>query len=218
MIRHIRAAVVSLLLLTALTGVAYPLVVTAIAQLAFRDRANGSLIVKDGKVIGSRLIGQPFDDPKYFWGRLSATAPVPYTTFNADKATGSTGSNLGPSNPALLDAVKARIQALKDAETQAGVAPSSTFPVDLVTASASGLDPHISPAAASYQVRRVAKVRGLSEERVAQLVAEHTEARQLGVLGEPRVNVLELNIALDALARPPAPATTVQPAATAVSQ
>jgi len=195
-------------------------VVTGIAQIAFHDQANGSLIVKDGRVVGSRLIGQPFDDPTYFWGRLSATSPVPYTTFNADKATGSTGSNLGPSNPALLDAVKARIQALKDAETQAGLSSSATYPVDLVTASASGLDPHISPASASYQVRRVARLRGLSEERVSGLVAEHTEGRQFGILGEPRVNVLELNLALDALpsAPPASPPTEVQPAASAASE
>jgi K+-transporting ATPase ATPase C chain len=202
MLRHIRAAVVSLLLLTAITGVAYPLVVTGVARVAFPSQANGSLIVKDGKVVGSRIIGQSFDDPKYFWGRPSATSPVPYTAFNADKGTGSSGSNLGPSNAALLDAVKGRIQALRDAEKAAGVAPSGPIPVDLVTSSASGLDPHISPAAAAAQLARVAKVRGLPQDRVAALVAQNTEGRQLGLLGQPRVNVLELNLALDALHSP----------------
>jgi K+-transporting ATPase ATPase C chain len=206
MFQHVRAAVVSLLLLTALTGIAYPLVVTGIARVAFPAQAAGSLIVRNGKVVGSRLLGQPFDDPKYFWGRLSATSPVPYTAFNADKGTGSTGSNLGPSNPALLDAVKGRIQALRDAEKAAGVAPADPIPVDLVTASGSGLDPHISPAAAAVQLARVAKVRGLPQDRVAALVAAHTEGRQLGLLGEPRVNVLELNLALDALLPRPVPA------------
>jgi potassium-transporting ATPase KdpC subunit len=197
MLQHFRAAVVSLLLLTVLTGVAYPLVLTGVAALAFPNQASGSLIVKDGKVVGSRLLGQPFDDPKYFWGRLSATSPIPYTAFNADKGTGSTGSNLGPSNPALLDAVKGRLQALKDADAQVGIPPVANVPVDLVTASGSGLDPHVSPAAALYQAPRVAKVRGLTAERLTALIAEHTEGRQLGILGEPRVNVLELNLALD---------------------
>jgi potassium-transporting ATPase KdpC subunit len=200
MIQHVRAAVVSLLLLTAVTGIAYPLVVTGVAKVAFPAQANGSLIVKDGKVVGSRLLGQPFDDPKYFWGRLSATSPIPYTAFNADKGTGSSGSNLGPLNPALLDAVKGRVQALKDADKQSGIIPVSNVPVDLVTASGSGLDPHVSPASALYQAPRVAKVRGLSAERLIALIAEHTEGRQLGILGEPRVNVLELNLALDELA------------------
>jgi K+-transporting ATPase ATPase C chain len=204
MLQHIRAAVLSLLVLTAVTGIAYPLVVTGIAQVAFRDQANGSLVVKDGRVVGSRLLGQSFDDPKYFWGRLSATAPVPYTALNTDKGTGSTGSNYGPLNPALADAVKGRIQALNDADKAAGLGPRGPVPVDLVTASASGLDPHVSPAAALYQVKRVAKVRGLPPERVEALVAEHTEGRQFGVLGLPRVNVLELNLALDALTPTPA--------------
>jgi K+-transporting ATPase ATPase C chain len=217
MIRHVRAAVVSLLLLTVITGLAYPLLVTAVAQIAFHDQANGSLIVKDGKVVGSRLLGQPFDDPRYFWGRLSATSPVPYTAFNGDKGTGSTGSNYGPLNPALADAVKGRIQALREAAAQVGGEPGASVPVDLVTASGSGLDPHISPAAALYQAPRVAKVRGLPPEKVAALVAEHTEGRQLGVLGEPRVNVLELNLALDALqpAAPASPAPALRPATAA---
>jgi K+-transporting ATPase ATPase C chain len=214
MFQHVRAAVVSLLLLTAVTGVAYPLVVTGIAQVAFRDQANGSLVVKDGRVLGSRLLGQPFDDPKYFWGRLSATSPVPYTAFNADKGTGSTGSNYGPLNPALFDAVKGRIQALKDADDQAGITRSSNVPVELATASGSGLDPHISPAAALYQAPRVAKARGITPERIADLIAEHTDGRQLGILGEPRVNVLELNLALDELS----PNPHVSPPSTGTAQ
>jgi potassium-transporting ATPase KdpC subunit len=191
-----RPAIVALVILTIITGIIYPLVVTGIAQVIFPYQANGSIITgPNGKPAGSGLIGQQFDDPKYFWGRLSATEPVPYTAFNADKLTGSSGSNYGPLNPALKDAVKARIDALKAAD------PSNTapIPVDLVTASGSGLDPHISPAAAAYQVSRVAKARGLDEAKVRQLVADHTEGRQLGVLGEPRVNVLELNLALGGL-------------------
>ena len=220
MIQHVRAALVSLLLLTAVTGVAYPLVVTGVAKLAFPAQADGSLIVRDGKVVGSRLLGQPFDDPKYFWGRLSATSPVPYTAFNGDKGTGSTGSNLGPSNPALLDAVKGRIQALKEADAQVGIPPVSNVPVDLVTASGSGLDPHLSPAAALYQAPRIAKVRALSPERLVALIAEHTEGRQFGILGEPRVNVLELNLALEELAQsaPPAAPSLGQGTTAAVSK
>jgi K+-transporting ATPase ATPase C chain len=185
---HLRPALVSLALLTLITGVAYPLVVTAIAKVAFPYQASGSLIVaKDGKVLGSRLIGQPFDDPKYFWGRPSATSPHPYN------AGASSGSNQGPTNPALTKAVQERVDALRAAD------PGNTapVPVDLVTASGSGLDPHISPAAALYQVRRVAKARGLDESKIRDLVAQHTEGRQLGFLGEPRVNVLPLNLALD---------------------
>jgi len=184
---HLRPALVSLALLTLITGVAYPLVVTLIAQTVFPAQANGSLIVKDGKVIGSRLIGQPFDDPKYFWGRPSATSPFPYN------AAASSGSNQGPTNPALTKAVQERVDALRAAD------PGNTaaVPVDLVTASGSGLDPHISPAAALYQVGRVAKARKLDEVAVRRFVDQHTEGRQLGFLGEPRVNVLALNLALD---------------------
>jgi potassium-transporting ATPase KdpC subunit len=190
---QLRPALVSLGILTLLTGLLYPLVVTALAQALFPWQANGSLIERNGRLAGSALIGQPFDDPKYFWGRLSATSPASYTAFNADKLTGSSGSNYGPLNPALLDAVQGRIKALHDAD------PTNTvrIPVDLVTASGSGLDPHISPAAATYQVGRVARERGLSEATVRQLVAQHTEGRTLGILGEARVNVLQVNLALD---------------------
>ena len=180
-----------LLLLTLVTGVAYPLLVTGIAQAVFPSQAQGSLIVKDGKVVGSRLIGQPFDDPKYFWSRPSATSPF------ADNAGSSSGSNLSPTNPALITTVQGRVDALRAADP-ANTAP---VPVDLVTASGSGLDPHISPAAALYQVSRVAKARKLDPEAVRQLVERATEGRLLGFLGEPRVNVLELNLALDGAAR-----------------
>ena len=187
MLAHLRPALMILLLMTLLTGVAYPLVVTGIAQALFPAQANGSLVVKDGKPVGSTLIGQPFDDPKYFWSRPSATSPF------ADNAGSSSGSNLSPTNPDLVKAVQGRVDALRAAD------PGNTapVPVDLVTASGSGLDPHISPAAALYQVPRVAKVRKLDPETVRQLVERHTEGRFLGFLGEPRVNVLALNLALD---------------------
>jgi K+-transporting ATPase ATPase C chain len=192
---QLRPALVSLLVLTLATGVLYPLVVTGIAQLAFPSQANGSFIVEGGQVRGSALIGQPFDDPRYFWGRLSATGGHPYNAFDAEAGAGSSGSNLGPLNPALLDAVQSRIDTLRAADPAA----TRLIPVDLVTASGSGLDPHISPAAAAYQVRRVAQARGLSEEQVRALVALHTEGRALGLFGEPRVSVLRLNLALDSL-------------------
>lgn len=185
---HVKSGVMMLVVMTLITGAAYPLLVTGIAQAFFPHQANGSLIVRDGKPAGSQLIGQPFSDAKYFWGRPSAITPFPYN------AGTSSGTNRGPTSPALAEAVAARIKALRESD------PSSTapIPVDLVTASASGLDPHISPAAAEYQVSRVAKARGLTPEAVRDLVARHTQGRQLGVLGEPRVNVLQLNLALDA--------------------
>lgn len=184
---EIRPAVMTLIALSLVTGVAYPLLVTGIARVAFPRQAAGSLIVRDGHAVGSALIGQPFDDARYFWGRLSATAPFPYN------AAASTGSNFGPLNPALTDAAKARIDALRKADPAA----LPHVPVDLVTASGSGLDPHVSPAAAEYQVPRVARARGMSEDAVRAIVKRHTQGRQLGVLGEPVVNVLELNLALD---------------------
>ena len=187
MAAHLRPALMSLLIFTLVTGVAYPLLVTGIAQVVFPFQANGSLIVKDGKVVGSALIGQSFDDPKYFWPRPSGTSPFP------DNAGASSGSNLSPTNPALVSAVQGRVDALRVAD------PGNTapVPVDLVTASASGLDPHISPAAALYQVSRVARERKLTPDAVRALVEQHTEGRFLGLLGEPRVNVLALNLALD---------------------
>jgi len=191
MIKELKPAILMLLLLTLLTGVVYPLVVTGISQVAFPARANGSLIVRGDRAVGSSLIGQPFSDSKYFWSRPSATSPYPYN------AAASSGSNQGPANPALTDAVSARIKALRDADPD----NKADVPVDLVTASASGLDPHISLAAAEYQVNRVARTRNLDPSKVRALVAENTEGRQLGVLGEPRVNVLRLNLALDALSQ-----------------
>lgn len=183
-----RPAVSLFVLLSIVTGIAYPLAVTGIAKAIFPETANGSLIVKDGNAVGSRLIGQNFTDPKYFWGRPSATGPMPYN------AAASGGSNLGPLNPALTDAVKARIAALRAADPDNTV----SVPADLVTASASGLDPHISPAAATYQAGRVARLRGLDPSAVAMLISQYTEDRQWGIFGEPRVNVLALNLALDA--------------------
>jgi len=188
MFSQIRPALVSLALLTALTGIAYPLLVTGIAQAAFPRQANGSILVRDGKTVGSALIGQPFTEPKYFWSRPSATGPQPYN------GAASSGTNQGPTNPALIAAVQSRIKALHDGDPD----NRAPIPVDLVTASASGLDPHISPAAAEYQVGRVARARGIDESIVRGLVAAHTDDRQIGLLGEPRVNVLELNLALDA--------------------
>jgi potassium-transporting ATPase KdpC subunit len=183
---QLRPALVSLAALTLITGFLYPLVVTGVAQVLFPWQANGSLILTDGKPVGSSLIGQSFDAPKYFWGRPSATSPFSYNA-------ASSGSNLGPTNDALMKAVQARIDALKAADPDNPL----PLPVDLVTASGSGLDPHISPAAAAYQVRRIARVRGLDETVVQRFVAQHTEGSQFGVLGEPRVNVLTLNLALD---------------------
>ncbi len=195
MLAQLRAAVVSLLALSVITGVAYPLLVTGIAHAAFPRQAEGSLILgKDGKPIGSSLVGQPFDDPGYFWGRLSATTDSNGKAL-AYNAASSYASNIGPTNPALVDEVKDRIDALKAADP----GNEAPVPVDLVTSSGSGLDPDISPAAADYQVRRVARARGVDEARVRALVAAHTQDRQLGFLGEERVNVLELNLALDAL-------------------
>ena len=191
----LRPALVLFFILTLLTGVAYPLLVTGAAQLLFPDQAGGSLILRDGKPVGSSLIGQNFTDPGYFWGRPSATGPMPYN------ASASGGSNQGPLNPALVDAVKGRIDVLRAADP----GNAGPVPVDLVTASASGLDPHISPAAARYQAARVARVRGLPLEKVQQLVTQETESPLFGLLGEPRVHVLRLNLALDALKRVNAP-------------
>jgi K+-transporting ATPase ATPase C chain len=189
MLKLLRQSAAALGVLAVIVGVIYPLAVTGVAQGFFSHEAEGSMIVEKGQVLGSELIGQPFSDPGYFWSRPSATVPVPYN------AAASSGSNLGPTNPVLLEAVAARIAALHAADP-GNAAP---VPVDLVTSSGSGLDPHISPAAAEYQVERVARVRGLEAGTVRALVAQHTEDRQWGVFGEPRVNVLELNVALDAL-------------------
>lgn len=183
----LRPAFVLLLSFTVLTGVVYPLVVTGVSRVAFRRQATGSLVTESGRVVGSSLIGQEFHSPRYFWGRLSATGPVPYN------AAASTGSNLGPLNPALATAAAHRLAALYAAGQDSTVA----VPVDLVSASGSGLDPHVSPAAAEYQVERVALARGADPAAVRTLVREHTEGRQFGVLGQSRVNVLALNLALD---------------------
>ena len=185
----LRPALVLFLLLTLLTGFLYPLLITGLAQLLFPERAAGSIVTRAGQAVGSRLIGQSFSDPRYFWSRPSATTPQPYN------GNASTGSNLGPLNPQLTDGIKARVAALRAADAT----NSAPVPIDLVTASGSGLDPEISLAAANYQAARVARSRGLAPERVQALIAQHTEGRLLGVLGEPRVNVLELNLALDAL-------------------
>ena len=187
MFKQLRPVFMVFLLLTVVTGIVYPLFVTGVAQLAFPEKANGSLIPSEGGYAGSELIGQPFDDPKYFWGRLSATPDFPYNSAS------SSGSNLGPSNPTLVEAVKTRVTALQKADPE----NTSSLPIDLVTSSGSGLDPHLSPAAALYQVPRVARARDLSEDRVRHLVSQFIEPRQWGFLGEPRVNVLKLNLSLD---------------------
>ena len=186
---QVRPALTMLAIMTVLTGLVYPFVVTAVAQLFFPHQASGSLIIRNGHIIGSELIGQYFDDPKYFWPRPSATSPFPYN------GAASGGSNLGPTNPVLIDRVKATIADLRAIETQNNL----PVPVDLVTASGSGLDPHISPAAARYQLKRVALARGLDDTTVQMLIEQHTEDRQLKLLGEPRVNILRLNLALDSL-------------------
>jgi K+-transporting ATPase ATPase C chain len=188
MLRQLKTAFLMLIVLTVLTGIVYPLVITGISQVAFHEQANGSLIVEGGVVRGSHLIGQSFDDPKYFWGRPSATGPVPYD------ASASSGSNLGPINPALVQSYKDRVDKLR-----VGSSASDPIPVDLITSSGSGLDPHISPAGARFQIARVAAARKLDEERVRTLVEQHVEGRLFGFLGEARVNVLELNLALDRL-------------------
>jgi K+-transporting ATPase ATPase C chain len=189
MMRILRQATACIVVFTVITGVIYPLAVTGVAQLVFPRQANGSLIINNGKAVGSSLVGQSFSSPKYFWARPSATSPMPYN------AASSAGSNLGPLNPALTENVKARITQLKAADA----ASKPLAPVDLVTASASGLDPDISPAAAEYQVSRVAKTRNIDESEVRKLIAEYTRNRQLGILGEPVVNVLKLNLALDSV-------------------
>jgi K+-transporting ATPase ATPase C chain len=187
MLKELQPALILLALLSALTGAAYPALVTGLAQATMPDQANGSLLKENGQAVGSRLIGQPFSAPRYFWGRPSATAPMPYNGGSSG------GANLGPLNPALETALQERIAALKAADPS----QQASIPVDLVTASASGLDPHISPAAARWQAPRVARLRGLPEARVLALLERHTEGRQWGFLGEPRVNVLALNRALD---------------------
>jgi potassium-transporting ATPase KdpC subunit len=187
--RQFKTAIIFLVVFTVIVGVIYPLVVSGIAQAFFNHQANGSLITVDGKVIGSELIGQQFSDPKYFWGRLSATSLYPYN------AAASSGSNLGPTNPSLQDKVQARIDALRNADP----GNNQPIPVDLVTSSGSGLDPNISIAAANYQIPRIARIRVLSESQVSDLVKQFTTGRQFGFLGEPRVNVLKLNLALDTL-------------------
>ena len=189
MIKHVKPAIILFVLLSVLTGVIYPALVTGLAQLLFASQANGSQLTDNGgKPMGSSLIGQPFSNPGHFWGRPSATGPFPYN------AGASSGSNLGPTNPALVDAVKARIDALQAADPE----NKAPVPIDLVTASGSGLDPHISPAAADYQINRVARARNIKTEKLRALVDAHTQSRQWGFLGEPRVNVLTLNLALDA--------------------
>jgi potassium-transporting ATPase KdpC subunit len=191
MTRLLRPALSLFLLLTLVTGVAYPLLVSGIGAALFPGQVNGSLVLQDGRPVGSALIGQQFSVPRYFWGRLSVTGPMPYN------AAASSGTNFGPLNPALLANVRARIDALRAADPS----NSAPVPVDLVTASGSGLDPHISPAAAQYQLARVARARGLSETAVQEAIDQATEGRQFGLFGEPRVNVLALNLALDGMQR-----------------
>jgi K+-transporting ATPase ATPase C chain len=206
MLALLRPAIVLFALLSLITGVLYPLAITAIAQVTFADKANGSLISgDDARPVGSALIGQDFsagepkDAAKWFWARSSATGPVPYTALNLDKGTGSSGSNLAPTNPVLIENVKARIDALALADAAVGYARTSAqpIPIDLVTSSASGLDPHISPAAAEYQLPRIAKARGISQDHLRAMVAKHTSDRTFGLLGEPVVNVLALNLDLN---------------------
>jgi K+-transporting ATPase ATPase C chain len=189
MFAQLRTCVIIFVLLTILTGVVYPLAVTAVAYVAFPHQADGSVIEIDGKAVGSDLLGQAFDDPKYFWGRRSATGPYPYN------AMGGSGANQGPTNPALIEAVRDRVAQLRAGDP----GNEGPIPVDLATASASGLDPHISPAAAEYQVSRVARDRGLSQDQVRELVRQHTHEPTLGFLGQRRVHVLKLNLALDSL-------------------
>ena len=183
---QIKQAILVFIILSIITGIIYPLFITGISQVIFPSQANGSLIYRNGKPVGSALIGQAFNDPRYFWGRISATSPV---LFNA---AASTGSNLGPTNPALIEAVKVRIKALKSADPN-----DNPIPVDLVTSSASGLDPHISIAAAYYQINRIARSRGLAQDKIKIIINKHTHGRLLGVIGEPVVNALEINLALD---------------------
>lgn len=203
MMSHLRPALVVFVLLSVITGIAYPLAVTGIAQTCFPSQAEGSVLLLDGKAIGSSLLGQEVSGARYFWGRPSATTPVPYTSFNAEKGMGSSGSNLGPTNPDLVRNVRSRIDALAAADAETGYARPATdrVPVDLVTSSASGLDPHISLAAAEYQLPRVAKARGMTLDALRSIVTRHTQGRQLGILGEPVVNVVQLNLDLDSTAR-----------------
>jgi K+-transporting ATPase ATPase C chain len=193
MFKQLKPAILMLMLMTVITGLLYPFLITGVAQLAFPREANGSLIEQQGKIVGATLIGQQFTEPKYFWGRLSASGTYPYN------ASASGGSNFGPLNPALADASKARIDALIKADQDAGLKQDKVAPIDLVTASASGLDPHISVAAAEYQMQRVAKVRGWPEAKVRELIAANTEGKWLGIFGDARVNVLKLNLSLDAI-------------------
>lgn len=189
MLTTMRNAIMSIIIFTIITGLVYPLIVTGFAQMIFPAQANGSIINMNGNAVGSALLGQQFDDPRYFWGRPSATMPYPYN------GAASSGSNLGPNNPVLDKAIQERASALRAADRE----EPTMIPIDLVTASGSGLDPHISPAAATYQLRRVAKARGIEEAKVRVLVAANTEDRQFGILGEPRVNILKLNLSLEEL-------------------